>query len=189
MNNKFFVMVFVFIVIVILGIVLFDSDEISPLVQDAGIAQLQDTNKLKQENIIEYTQTSEKLEKKAPKDIYHKEKEIILDKSIKYKTSDSSGRYGLEIIDGTESDTGNGMSISLMGVIDGNHFTVEIPEALKNSDLKLKVTDRKTNEIKEVSLPFTSDMKANDVNPYMEIEFDNIQNYSMQTSAIKNVFP
>lgn len=188
MNNKI-VIVIIVLVIVMLGFVFIDNDEVSPSATNENVNNREAIKNVKEDGAIEYTKSTKPSEKKLHKIVQVKEKKIIVDKRVKYKTSDSSGKYGLEIIDASESGVGNGLSIPLTGIIDGHHFTVEIPEVLKNHDLTLKVTDRKTKEVKEVSLPFISEMKMNSDNPYMQIEFNDIQNFSMHQSGIKKVFP
>ncbi len=188
MNNKIYILIAI-VIIAMVGFVFLSNDDM--VFKSNNV----DTSNKIHKN-IKSTDVNDKIEysKNKPRHLQkvHKikrEKKVELPTNIKYKTSDSSGLYSIELIDESKTSVGNGLSIPLKGVIDGKHFLVEVPEALKNYDLKLKVTNRKTKEVKEVALPFTSEMSVNKNNPYMQIEFKDIENYSMNFTSKKNIFP
>jgi hypothetical protein len=188
MNNKIYIAIAA-VVIAMVGFVFFSENDMdfstinTNTVEKADIA----TVSKKENEAIEYSKNKSKHLKKVHK-IKHKKK-IKLPAKVKYRTSDRGGLYTIELIEESEASVGNGLSIPLKGIIDGKHFLVEVPKALINYDLKLKVTDRKTNESKEVALPFASELDINKNNPYMKIEFKDIANYTMNSTAKKNIFP
>ncbi len=112
------------------------------------------------------------------------------DPRIKYQTTDSSGRYGFQLIDEAKTEGLGNETVGFVGKINGNRFVIRIPKALRNSDLVLKVVDRKTKETKTVTLPFVADLGKPGYAPVMEMDFESAENYTAESNPqVAAVYP
>jgi hypothetical protein len=109
-------------------------------------------------------------------------KKIIVKKptKVKYTTFDRSHKYRLSLIDETKTALTNPKKrVIFGGKIDGKHFAIWVPQELLKSDLKLNITDLKTGEKKEVSIPFIADIIPGTMSPEIDMDFTSPNNYSV----------
>jgi len=117
-------------------------------------------------------------------------KKIPRDPKVKYQATDSSGRYGIQLIDESNPGAAGGETVGFVGTINGNRFIVRVPKSVQADDLKLRIVDRKTKAEQIVSLPFVAELGKPGYAPEMKVDFDDAQNYTAESNPqVAAVFP
>ncbi len=112
------------------------------------------------------------------------------DPHIRYQGTDDSGRYGFQVIDVSTEPLHSSETVGFVGEIDGNRFVIRIPKEVRQSDLHLRIVDRKTKEEKSVPLPFAAELGKSGYAPQMKVSFDDAENYEVVSDPmVASVFP
>lgn len=106
-------------------------------------------------------------------------KKRIADVHEKYVTYDRTKQYRIALVDPDTEERGHGPRYPFKGVINGHGFTIRIPRSMLNDSLRLRFQDMKSKEIKEVDIPFATDLQSLSHPPKISFDADDPTNYEI----------